>query len=300
LTWLGRREFVAYSSSFDCCWLAPEADIVSDRFRCVQLKRTAAVGERVKEGISINSGLHALGNVISALGDPAKARQTTHIPYRDSSASCFPLLLNLLTLADILCPSATPSPAELTRLLQDSLGGNAHTLMIACVVSFASSLRSLLVLLLTTMLSSSSFVRALRELSVSFTSGSLRTVFDAADVLPSVANSTSTRPSALSSTPIAPETSRTEPRSSRPRWDGRTSRSKLFSHVRPDRPFVSVLTSLPRRSTVCKRLLLNSEKSTPRSSRSPRPTERSPLRPRSTSPPSRRSSRLRVRRLSTG
>lgn len=64
------------------------------------------MGERVKEGISINSGLHALGNVISALGDPARARQTTHIPYRDS---------------------------KLTRLLQDSLGGNAHTLMIACV-----------------------------------------------------------------------------------------------------------------------------------------------------------------------
>ncbi|KAK0545048.1 hypothetical protein OC846_005818 [Tilletia horrida] len=71
-----------------------------------RLKRTAAQGDRAKEGISINSGLHALGNVISALGDPAKAKRTTHIPYRDS---------------------------KLTRLLQDSLGGNAHTLMIACV-----------------------------------------------------------------------------------------------------------------------------------------------------------------------
>ncbi|KZS90006.1 kinesin-domain-containing protein [Sistotremastrum niveocremeum HHB9708] len=71
-----------------------------------RLKRTAAVGERVKEGISINSGLLALGNVISALGDPSKSKVTTHIPYRDS---------------------------KLTRLLQDSLGGNAHTLMIACV-----------------------------------------------------------------------------------------------------------------------------------------------------------------------
>ncbi|KAL1691307.1 kinesin [Schizophyllum commune] len=73
-----------------------------------RLKRTAAAGERVKEGISINSGLLALGNVISALGDPARAKShtATHIPYRDS---------------------------KLTRLLQDSLGGNAHTLMIACV-----------------------------------------------------------------------------------------------------------------------------------------------------------------------
>ena len=77
----------------------------------IQLKRTAAAGERVKEGISINSGLLALGNVISALGDPSRAKTlghggAIHVPYRDS---------------------------KLTRLLQDSLGGNAHTLMIACV-----------------------------------------------------------------------------------------------------------------------------------------------------------------------
>ncbi|OCH92129.1 kinesin [Obba rivulosa] len=73
-----------------------------------RLKRTAAAGERIKEGISINGGLLALGNVISALGDPARAKSNTasYIPYRDS---------------------------KLTRLLQDSLGGNAHTLMIACV-----------------------------------------------------------------------------------------------------------------------------------------------------------------------
>ncbi|KAG8723558.1 hypothetical protein FRC12_024470 [Ceratobasidium sp. 428] len=74
-----------------------------------RLKRTAAQGDRVKEGISINGGLLALGNVISALGDPSKSRTLgahVHVPYRDS---------------------------KLTRLLQDSLGGNAHTLMIACV-----------------------------------------------------------------------------------------------------------------------------------------------------------------------
>lgn len=72
------------------------------------MKRTAAAGERIKEGISINSGLLALGNVISALGDPSRAKSgtATHVLYRDST---------------------------LTRLLQDSLGGNAHTLMIACV-----------------------------------------------------------------------------------------------------------------------------------------------------------------------
>ncbi|XP_074937433.1 kinesin-like protein KIF21A isoform X6 [Phalacrocorax aristotelis] len=69
-----------------------------------RLKRTGATGERAKEGISINCGLLALGNVISALGD--KSKRATHVPYRDS---------------------------KLTRLLQDSLGGNSQTLMIACV-----------------------------------------------------------------------------------------------------------------------------------------------------------------------
>ncbi|WVQ72410.1 hypothetical protein IAR50_001962 [Cryptococcus sp. DSM 104548] len=84
--------------------------IVTSKFNMVdlagseRLKRTAAQGDRMKEGISINSGLLALGNVISTLCDPVKARG--HIPYRDS---------------------------KLTRMLQDSIGGNALTTMIACV-----------------------------------------------------------------------------------------------------------------------------------------------------------------------
>ncbi|KAI9018542.1 hypothetical protein CLU79DRAFT_818917 [Phycomyces nitens] len=69
-----------------------------------RLKRTNAQGDRAKEGIAINAGLLALGNVISALGDDS--RRTAHVPYRDS---------------------------KLTRLLQDSLGGNSQTLMLACV-----------------------------------------------------------------------------------------------------------------------------------------------------------------------
>ncbi|XP_016977600.1 kinesin-like protein KIF21A [Drosophila rhopaloa] len=69
-----------------------------------RLKRTQATGERAREGISINCGLLALGNCISALGDTSK--RALHVPYRDS---------------------------KLTRLLQDSLGGNSQTLMIACV-----------------------------------------------------------------------------------------------------------------------------------------------------------------------
>ncbi|XP_061660072.1 kinesin family member 4 isoform X2 [Syngnathoides biaculeatus] len=67
-------------------------------------KKTKAEGDRFKEGISINRGLLSLGNVISALGDESK--KSAFVPYRDS---------------------------KLTRLLQDSLGGNSHTLMIACV-----------------------------------------------------------------------------------------------------------------------------------------------------------------------
>lgn len=61
--------------------------------------KTGATGDRLKEATKINLSLSALGNVISALVDG----KSKHIPYRDS---------------------------KLTRLLQDSLGGNTKTLMI--------------------------------------------------------------------------------------------------------------------------------------------------------------------------
>uniref|UniRef100_UPI00358F2488 chromosome-associated kinesin KIF4-like isoform X1 n=1 Tax=Myxine glutinosa TaxID=7769 RepID=UPI00358F2488 len=67
-------------------------------------KKTKAEGDRLKEGININRGLLCLGNVISALGEDSGRKN--HIPYRDS---------------------------KLTRMLQDSLGGNSHTLMVACI-----------------------------------------------------------------------------------------------------------------------------------------------------------------------
>uniref|UniRef100_A0AAQ4Q7S9 Kinesin family member 21B n=1 Tax=Gasterosteus aculeatus aculeatus TaxID=481459 RepID=A0AAQ4Q7S9_GASAC len=88
----------------------PEFETLMAKFHFVdlagseRLKRTGATGERAREGISINCGLLALGNVISALGDQIK--KGGHVPYRDS---------------------------KLTRLLQDSLGGNSRTVMIACV-----------------------------------------------------------------------------------------------------------------------------------------------------------------------
>ena len=64
--------------------------------------KTGVTGDGMKEATKINLSLSALGNVISALVDG----KIHHIPYRDS---------------------------KLTRLLQDSLGGNTKTIMIAAV-----------------------------------------------------------------------------------------------------------------------------------------------------------------------
>ncbi|KAK1291121.1 Kinesin-like protein FLA10 [Acorus calamus] len=47
-------------------------------------KRTGSEGLRFREGIHINRGLLALGNVISALGDEKKRKEAMHVPYRDS------------------------------------------------------------------------------------------------------------------------------------------------------------------------------------------------------------------------
>ncbi|XP_030049552.1 kinesin-like protein KIF27 [Microcaecilia unicolor] len=98
--------------------------VISSKFHFVDLAgservtKTGNTGERFKESIQINSGLLALGNVISALGDPK--RKSAHIPYRD---------------------------AKITRILKDSLGGNAKTVMIACISpsssDFDESLNSL-------------------------------------------------------------------------------------------------------------------------------------------------------------
>ena len=83
-----------------------------------RLKRTHATGDRAKEGIDINTGLLALGNVISALGDPSQ--HASHVPYRSSKAR-----------SEHAC-TATHAP-QLTRILQDSLGGNSRTVMVACI-----------------------------------------------------------------------------------------------------------------------------------------------------------------------
>jgi Kinesin motor domain len=50
-----------------------------------RIKKTGATGKLMQEGISINKGLLALGNVIAALTDEKKiAAGTQFIPYRDS------------------------------------------------------------------------------------------------------------------------------------------------------------------------------------------------------------------------
>ena len=65
----------------------------------------------MKEGININKGLFVLGKVVSALSELGQMqgcgkKSNAHIPYRDS---------------------------KLTRLLQQSLGGNSRMVMIACI-----------------------------------------------------------------------------------------------------------------------------------------------------------------------
>lgn len=64
--------------------------------------KTGATGDRLKEASKINLSLSTLCHVISSLTDP----KCTYIPYRDS---------------------------RLTRILQDSLGGNTKTVMIAAI-----------------------------------------------------------------------------------------------------------------------------------------------------------------------
>jgi kinesin family protein 3/17 len=70
---------------------------------CERVRVTGATGKRLDESKKINQSLSALGNVINALTEKTNR---VHIPFRDS---------------------------KLTRLLEDSLGGNCKTTMIAMV-----------------------------------------------------------------------------------------------------------------------------------------------------------------------
>ncbi len=84
--------------------------MIASKFHFVDLAgservtKTGNTGERFKESIQINSGLLALGMSISSSW--RSKRKSVHIPYRD---------------------------AKITRILKDSLGGNAKTVMITCI-----------------------------------------------------------------------------------------------------------------------------------------------------------------------
>merc|ERR1719201_330481 len=69
-------------------------------------KSTEAEGDRLKEGANINKSLSALGNVINALSSASTGNKKVFVPYRNS---------------------------KLTRVLQESLGGNSLCTMVAAM-----------------------------------------------------------------------------------------------------------------------------------------------------------------------
>lgn len=84
-----------------------------------RLKRTGATGDRAKEGISINCGLLALGNVISALGD--EARRASHVPYRSVEETIIDNHLHSTNTLLLQGQQADPAVAGLSRWkLQDT------------------------------------------------------------------------------------------------------------------------------------------------------------------------------------
>ena len=70
------------------------------------IRCAGATGAALKEGSNINKSLSELGNVINALVEQAKGKKNVFIPYRNS---------------------------KLTRVLQESLGGNSITTMLAAL-----------------------------------------------------------------------------------------------------------------------------------------------------------------------
>merc|ERR1711972_910697 len=80
-------------------------------------KSTEAQGDRLKEGANINKSLSALGNVINALSSIASGSKKVFIPYRNS---------------------------KLTRVLQESLGGNSLCTMIATMSPSSTNLEETL------------------------------------------------------------------------------------------------------------------------------------------------------------
>merc|ERR1719218_319561 len=72
-----------------------------------RIKKSGVTGAQLKEATNINSSLLAFGNVVQALAEKKK-----FIPYRDS---------------------------KLTRILEDSVGGNCKTSLLVCCSPSAES-----------------------------------------------------------------------------------------------------------------------------------------------------------------
>ena len=87
-------------------------------------KRTGAEGLRLKESVGINQGLLALGKVIRALTINANA---------NTNASAIDSVGNAIGNVSVKHNHVPYRESKLTRFLQDSLGGNSCTVMLACV-----------------------------------------------------------------------------------------------------------------------------------------------------------------------
>ena len=108
--------------------------------------RTNAEGETFKQGVAINRGLSCLGNVIRALTSgaewevtgeektPAKKRQ---VAIATAGVGTTPVKKRKATAGEEKTPKKTAHvpyrDSKLTRLLEDSLGGNSKTIIIGCI-----------------------------------------------------------------------------------------------------------------------------------------------------------------------
>lgn len=91
---------------------------------------TSATGDRLKEGAMINVSLSALGNVINALSSAAKSGDTWGVACVDDYDVPYSALSSYPGHAAGHVPYRD---SKLTRLLQDSLGGNSMTSVLGCV-----------------------------------------------------------------------------------------------------------------------------------------------------------------------
>ncbi|XP_030381042.1 chromosome-associated kinesin KIF4 [Scaptodrosophila lebanonensis] len=102
------RSHAIFTVSLVAVGKGEKKSVTTSKFTLVDLagsercEKTQAIGDRFKEGVNINKGLLALGNVINVLA----SNPNGYVSFRQS---------------------------KLTRRLQESLGGNSITLMIACV-----------------------------------------------------------------------------------------------------------------------------------------------------------------------